>query len=152
MNTQPTTEHHPTHRTMAGSATLMCLLSLCVLLSFGTATLTMLLAKQSVVKRATEVDEAFMAAEAAVDLALSELRTNVDYGGDGFGVVTGNAGRATFTATLDRVFAGPGQYTIVATGSVSGISRSVEVAVAPVSGAVFGRRLTRPSGSTARKV
>jgi hypothetical protein len=82
----------------------MCLMSLCVVMSFGTATLTMLLARQSVVRRATEVDEAFTAAEASVDLAMTELGNNKDYGGDGIGVVSGGAGRASFTADAGSPF------------------------------------------------
>ncbi|HZN37983.1 MAG TPA: hypothetical protein VFD82_04225 [Planctomycetota bacterium] len=121
----------PTRPTMAGSATVICLLSLCVVMSFGTATLSMLLAKRSVVKRAIEVDEAFMAAEAAVDLAMSELLNHSDFAGDGIGVVSGSAGRASFTATLVPPFTGPRVYTILATGSVGSISRNVEVDVEP---------------------
>jgi hypothetical protein len=109
----------------------MCLMSTCVVMSFGTATLTMLLAKQSVVRRAIEVDEAFMAAEASVDLAISELSNNKDYGGDGIGVVHGGAGRASFTATLVPPFAGLQEYRIQATGSVGTISRRIEVLVVP---------------------
>ena len=117
--------------TTVGSATVMCLLSLCVVMSFGTATLTMLLARQSVVRRAIEVDEAFLAAEASVDLAMSELGNNKDYGGDGIGVVCGGAGRAAFTAALVPPFAGPRAYTIHATGSVGSISRKIDVNVVP---------------------
>src|SRR5262245_53401206 len=120
-----------TRPAMAGSATVMCLMSLCVVMSFGTATLTMLLARQSVVKRAIEVDEAFMAAEASVDLAIRELSNNKDYGDDGIGVVRGGAGRASFSTTLVPPFAGPRAYTIHATGSLGWISRSIKVNVVP---------------------
>ena len=120
-----------TRPTTAGSATVMCLMSLCVVMSFGTATLTMLLARQSVVRRATEVDEAFTAAEASVDLAMTELGNNKDYGGDGIGVVSGGAGRASFTATLVPPFAGQQAYTIHATGSVGSVCRRIDVLVVP---------------------
>ncbi|HEX6810573.1 MAG TPA: hypothetical protein VF384_03015 [Planctomycetota bacterium] len=134
MNTLPTAET-PRHRSsMAGSATVICLMSLCVVMSFGTATLTMLLAKHSVVKRAIEVDECFMAAEAAVDLVMSELTTNKDYAGDGMGVVSGAAGRVSFTAQLVPAFAGPQDYTIVATGIVGGVSRAISVEISPQAG------------------
>ena len=126
-----TTAIPPTRSTGARNTTLVFLLSLCVVMSFGTATLTMLLAKQSVVKRAIEVDEAFVAAEASVDLAMSELLNDKDYGGDGIGVVSGGAGGASFTATLVPPFAGPQAYTILATGTVGSISRRIEVEVEP---------------------
>ena len=43
---------------MAGSASVLCLLSMTVLLAVGTTTLTAMSAKQAVLKRAVEVEQA----------------------------------------------------------------------------------------------
>ncbi|HLQ38415.1 MAG TPA: hypothetical protein VK348_11475, partial [Planctomycetota bacterium] len=102
-------------------------MSVFVIMSVGTATLGVLLAKHAVVKRAVEVDQAYLTAEAGIDLAMGELNNNKDYGVNGIGVVAGTAGKGTFTTTLAPVFAGPGTYTLVSTGHIGGVTRSITV-------------------------
>ncbi len=132
----------------AGSALLLCLTAMFIIMSVGASTLSVLLAKQASVKRAVEVDQAFLIAEAGVDVALFELRTSTDYGEDGIGEAVGTVGRGSFTATLIPEFAGPGEYTLRSEGTVSSITRAIEVVVGPMVRDIgfFGRSSIRMSG------
>jgi hypothetical protein len=112
-----------------GSVTIACLLAMFVVLSTGLASLTVLCSRQAAAVRAIEVDQAYLEAEAAADLAIAEVRATDDFAADGIGVVTGTAGRGSFTTTMQPAFAGNGTYTIVATGTVGSTSRTIDVTI-----------------------
>lgn len=82
-------------------------------------------------------ERAFLAAEAGVDVAMVELKKLEDLATDGLGNAVGDLAGGGYDVTIDPPYAGPGEYTLRATGSYDREERSLEVVI--VTGASTGR-------------
>ena len=110
-------------------ALLVTVITLFVLLAAAASTLSLALMRRATAKTAKEVDQAYMVAESGIARALYEMQLGRDYGVDGIGNSSGTLGSGSFAATLDRPFAGVGEYTISSVGTVRGIRRGVSAVV-----------------------
>lgn len=131
-----------------GSAMVMALLVLFVLMAMGASTISLAISRQSVAKTTKEVDRAYVVADAGINRAMFELRLGTDLGGDGIGNAAGSIGGGSYTVTTTPVFSGPGEYTVRAIGTVAGIRRGIETVLrdTPRSLGFFGIDNVRMSG------
>lgn len=122
----------------SGSALVAALFIVMVLLGMSSALLSTSFFRQSAARAATARERAYENALTGLAVALFEIRQDLDTGGDGVGAASGSLAGGAYRITISPVFAGPGEYTLTASGSCGGVSQAMEVVVAPESAVGFG--------------
>jgi Tfp pilus assembly protein PilX len=108
-----------------GSALIVALVTMFLLLMLTCTTTTEALFRQAGAAKSVDTDRAMVLAETALDRALYEMQVNRDYGTDGIGNASGIMSGGAYAATVSPAFAGPGDYTISASGTVHGVTRRI---------------------------
>lgn len=133
-----------------GSALLVTTLAMFVMMTLSGAMLSASLLRHATERKVVESEHAFVIAEAGLDLALFELRSATDSGGDGIGTASGAIDGGVYTVEISPEFTGPGEYTLFARGTYNRRMRSMELIVSSSGGGIgyglFGRKGIRTSG------
>ncbi len=131
-----------------GSALLLVTVLLVVFIGLAAAYMAITSHNHFAAMRDHDAEIAFALAEAGIDDAVNELNAGIDYGGDGLGRVAGPLGRGSYEVSIAPAHAGPGRYTLHATGECGAASRAIVAVVAPeglpadrFSAALFGDAL-----------
>lgn len=108
---------------------IVCLVMMAALVATSGISLTLALARHSAAKRAVEIDEASLLAEAGLARGLYEMQLASEFSGDTIGNAAGSIGKGSYSATIAPAFAGPGEYTLSSIGIVHGLRRGVSAVV-----------------------